>query len=94
MEEQHSARLHAIVEGMVQGVGFRQYTAQKAQRLGLVGWVKNRYDRKVETTAEGSRDKLEVFLQALNDGPPASFVRHVSATWEKATGEYTSFRIE
>jgi acylphosphatase len=94
MEEQHSIRLHAIIEGMVQGVGFRQYAVQKAQRLGLVGWVRNRYDRKVETIAEGPRDKLETFLQALNDGPPASFVRHVTATWEKATGEYRSFTIE
>ena len=94
MEEQHSVRLHAIVEGIVQGVGFRQYTAQKAQRLGLAGWVRNRYDREVETIAEGPRDKLEAFLQALNDGPPASLVRHVTATWEKATGEYTSFGIE
>ncbi len=86
-------RLHAIVEGYVQGVGFRQYALSRAQRLGLYGWVRNRWDRKVEVVAEGPRDRLEDLLRALREGPPASSVRNVSATWGQATGEFTEFNI-
>jgi acylphosphatase len=86
-------RLHAVVEGMVQGVGFRQFTLQRAQRLGLTGWVKNRRDRKVEVLAEGPRDQLDELLQHLHAGPSASIVRNVSVTWETATGEFTDFFI-
>ncbi len=86
-------RLHAIVEGMVQGVGFRQFTLHRAQRLGLTGWVKNRHDRKVEVLAEGPRDQLDELVQQLHAGPPASAVRQVHCTWGKATGEFTDFYI-
>ena len=86
-------RLHAIVEGMVQGVGFRQFTLHRAQHLGLTGWVKNRYDRKVEVLAEGPRDQLDELVQQLHAGPPASMVRQVNCTWEKATEEYADFYI-
>lgn len=93
MSEQDDARLHAVVEGSVQGVGFRQFTAARAERLGLTGWVKNRWDRKVEALAEGPRDQLEVFLRALHDGPPAAMVRRVNAEWLPATGEFYDFSI-
>jgi acylphosphatase len=86
-------RLSAVVEGMVQGVGFRQYTLRRAQRLGLTGWVKNRHDRKVEVLAEGPRNSLEQLLQQLHEGPPASMVRDVHATWEQATGEFIDFHV-
>jgi acylphosphatase len=93
MNEQRDERLHAIVEGMVQGVGYRQFTFERAGRLGLTGWVRNRYDRKVETVAEGPRGALEDFLNALQAGPPAAVVRRVTANWGPATGEYASFEI-
>ncbi len=86
-------RLHTIVEGQVQGVGCRDYTLRRAQRLGLRGWVKNRRDGKVEVVAEGARDQLDTLLGALRTGPPASYVRDVDVKWEIATGEYTEFII-
>ena len=42
------ARLHATVEGRVQGVSFRYFVTEQAQRLGLKGWVRNRYNGDVE----------------------------------------------
>jgi acylphosphatase len=86
-------RVNAIVDGWVQGVGFRQFTLTRAQRLGLAGWVKNRHDRKVEVLAEGPRDKLEELVQQLHEGPSGSMVRQVHVTWEKATGEFVEFYI-
>ncbi len=86
-------RLHAVVEGVVQGVGFRQFTLYQAQRLDLHGWVKNRWDRKVEVIAEGPREKLDTLVLALNRGPAASEVRNVHLNWGQATGEFTEFTI-
>ena len=48
-------RLHVIVEGRVQGVSFRYYTALTARRYNLTGWVRNLPDGTVETVAEGEQ---------------------------------------
>ena len=87
------ARLHAIVEGAVQGVNFRYYTVHRARALGLTGWVANRWDGKVETVAEGSRRALEDFLGFLHQGPPSAVVTRVSPRWEEAVGEFSDFKV-
>jgi acylphosphatase len=86
-------RLHAIVSGMVQGVNFRAYTQREAARLGLTGWVHNRWDGTVETVAEGPRNALEAFEAYLHRGPPAAYVEEVEATYNEATGEFRAFNI-
>ena len=87
------ARLHAIVQGVVQGVNFRYYTNRQAHALGVTGWVANRWDDAVEIVAEGTRAQLEALLDWLRHGPPSATVTDVQATWEKATGEYLSFNV-
>lgn len=87
------ARLHAIVRGAVQGVGFRQSAVRQAQRLGLSGWVRNRRDGAVETVAEGPRDALERYLAWLHKGPPAASVTGVTADWQSPTGEFADFDV-
>jgi acylphosphatase len=72
MAEETLLRLHAFVEGIVQGVGFRYYVQDQAARLGLKGWVRNRWDGSVEVLAEGSRDNLDHLLNALYRGPRAA----------------------
>lgn len=62
------ARLVARVEGRVQGVGFRAWTAQHARDLGLDGWARNDADGSVEVVAQGPRDQLERLLRALDGG--------------------------
>ncbi len=59
-------RKHIFFYGRVQGVGFRYYAVQKANQLGLTGWVKNLYDGSVEMEVEGQEeliDQLIIFLQ-------------------------------
>lgn len=59
-------RKHIYFYGRVQGVGFRYYAVQKAGQLGLVGWVRNRYDGSVEMEVEGAEtdiDQMILFLQ-------------------------------
>lgn len=64
--KQEKVRKHIFFYGRVQGVGFRYYAVQKANQLGLTGWVKNLYDGSVEMEVEGQEeliDQLNIFLQ-------------------------------
>jgi acylphosphatase len=93
MDCENQIRLHASVHGRVQGVSFRYFVLECANRLSLSGWVRNRYDGTVEVMAEGTRNKLEILIQDLNRGSKASSVSHVDHQWLDATGEYQSFKI-
>ena len=86
-------RLHATIHGWVQGVGFRYFVAEQARQFELTGWVRNRYERTVETVAEGRKADLEGFLTALGRGPSASKVTRVDSSWHEATGEFSTFKI-
>ena len=86
-------RLHAIIEGRVQGVGYRYFVEENAIVLGLNGWVRNCWNGCVETIAESDRQSLEKFLAALRRGPRASSVTGVNVHWLDATGEFTRFSI-
>ena len=86
-------RLHAVVEGRVQGVNFRYYTSRTAQHLGLTGWVANRWDGNVETVAEGPQEALSEFLTFLHQGPPSAVVIEIGHSWGKATGEFSEFGV-
>lgn len=86
-------RLHASVHGRVQGVGFRAFVYNSAKRLGVVGWVRNRWDGTVETVAEGERSRLNLFLRDVQRGPGPSYVSEVIQEWLPATGEFTEFEV-
>lgn len=86
-------RLHAVVEGHVQGVGFRAFVHDQCMRLSLSGWVRNRWDGSVEVLAEGPRKELDMLLAALYRGPRAAHVSGVSTEWLDATGELSGFRV-
>lgn len=86
-------RLSATVTGRVQGVAFRAYTQREATRLGLTGWVANRWDGTVQVVAEGSDATLTQFVQWLHRGSPAAQVEGVNVSWAEATGEFSGFQI-
>lgn len=88
------ARVHVIVEGRVQGVGFRYYVLEKAGLLKLTGWVRNRWDDTVEVLAEGDRVPLDKLLSALRKGPTASYVENLKVDWEDYLGEFGGFSIK
>lgn len=91
--QNEQTRLHAIVEGRVQGVGFRAFVERNAWDLGVTGWVRNRWDGTVEVTAEGDRAALDNLLTALRRGPSASLVTRVKPQWQEATGEFGRFSM-
>jgi len=80
------ARLIARVEGRVQGVGYRMFVRERAEALGLSGWVRNLPSGDVDLEVEGPRATLERLLRELQKGPPASRVQQVHAEWAPARG--------
>jgi acylphosphatase len=61
--------VHVIVEGRVQGVFYRVSAREKALGLGLVGWVRNIQEGRVEIRAEGPEAPLAEFLAWCREGP-------------------------
>lgn len=86
-------RLHATIDGRVQGVGYRAFVEQNAYALGLKGWVRNRWNGSVEVLAEGERPALEKLLAALQRGPRSADVTHVQMEWLPASGEFSRFLV-
>lgn len=70
------ARRYFVI-GRVQGVGFRYWAAGRAKHYGLVGWVRNRRDGRVEILAYGETEALSNLERELADGPPAALVQGV-----------------
>ncbi len=87
-------RIRVMISGDVQGVFFRISAQDKANELGLTGWVKNLFTNAVEILAEGERDQLSVFTGWLHEGPPNATVDKISIEWEEQSDtKFTSFEI-
>ncbi len=86
-------RLHVYISGRVQGVFFRAYTQETAQKLNLVGWVRNLPDGRVETVFEGSEKNVDAMLDWCKKGPPHSIVRDVQFFEEPSTEKFREFQI-
>lgn len=67
-------RIHVVVKGRVQGVGFRWFTRSAAKRHGVAGWVRNLPDRSVEAVGEAERDAIAAWTNELRSGPPLAHV--------------------
>jgi acylphosphatase len=66
------------IEGRVQGVWFRAWTQEQADRLKLAGWVRNRRDGSVEALFSGPPEAVDAVLAACRRGPPAASVVNVA----------------
>jgi acylphosphatase len=82
-----------IINGRVQGVGFRFFAQHAASREGLHGWVRNLGDGRLEISAEGEAESLERFERAIRQGPPAARVETVEVTDLGASGRDAGFEI-
>lgn len=72
-----SKTVHVLIQGRVQGVGFRAWTHHQAELHGLKGWVRNRRDGAVEAVFSGPEDLVEVVLKACRQGPRGAVVERV-----------------
>jgi acylphosphatase len=91
--ERRLIRAHLFVSGRVQGVSFRWYTQRKAQELGLVGWVRNLWDGRVEVVLEGEEKTVQQMVNWCHVGAPSAQVDQIEASYQDPTGEFKRFRI-
>jgi acylphosphatase len=91
IEAVEAKRIHLMVSGQVQGVGFREFARRTALGLGIRGWARNLRDGAVELLAEGTPDSLEQFKQKISKGPRGAkvdAVREVASAPSEAVGEF------
>lgn len=85
-------RIHIVIEGAVQGVGFRPFVYRLAKELGLVGWVNNSAQG-VVIDIEGARSHLDTFLLRLElEKPARSGIQRLEFAWLDLVG-YSTFEI-
>jgi acylphosphatase len=82
-----------LVEGRVQGVGYRAFVQHRAHNRGLTGYAVNLPDGRVKVRAEGDRTHLDAFVHDLEVGPPLARVERVTVTPLPYTGQYRDFSI-
>ena len=88
-------RIHAIVKGFVQGIGYRWFVEKEANSLNLTGWVKNLPGGDVELEAEGNRDSLEKFINSLKSKHPWARVNDIDVVWiSNGAKTYSDFKIK
>ncbi|MCE2460775.1 MAG: acylphosphatase [Pseudomonadales bacterium] len=93
MTNSNTFRVHLLIGGRVQGVGFRYSTTLEADSLGLSGWVRNLPDTRVEVIAEGPRPAVERLIEWCRHGPRYAWVRNVDVAWETPQGENRGFGV-
>lgn len=86
------ARYHLWVRGRVQGVGFRFFALQQAERWGVAGWARNLPDGRVEIIAEGDSRALDEFVGSVRRGPAGAGVEDVRVERE-VPGQMHGFQI-
>ena len=83
-----------LIQGEVQGVGYRFFAQRAAAKHQVVGYVKNCPDGTVEALAEGPPDSIEAFKHDLATGPQWAVVDQLEEINLEPTGRYSGFRIE
>jgi len=80
------AAAHLVVRGHVQGVFFRAEVRERAESLGLKGWVRNNPDGTVEALLEGPRERIESVVTWARRGPRGAVVDEVEVEWVEPSG--------
>jgi acylphosphatase len=85
-------RVHVVVTGDVQGVGYRYTMRLEARAVGAAGWVRNRRDGSVEAEIEGTAEQVDALLTWMAQGPPGASVADARVTEVHPTGA-TGFEV-
>ena len=86
-------RIGAVVEGRVQGVGFRYFTRDRARAYRLTGWVRNLPDGNVEFEAQGVCKDVDAFVAEIRKGPGLSHVADITVNELPVENEESGFEI-
>ncbi len=93
IEVNRKIQLFVLIDGKVQGVGFRNFTQRNAKQLGIKGYAKNLPNGKVEVVAEGDKSQLDALVALLKKGPRFAKVDSLHADERPFTGEYKIFEV-
>jgi len=85
---------HLIIEGLVQGVGYRYYVLRLAKHYtNCSGYVKNLYNGSVEVVVEGPEEEVKQFIISVKEGPSGAIVRNVIEENFTPQGNFVGFKI-
>lgn len=85
--------VHLLISGRVQGVFYRASAHEEGRRLGLVGWVRNLPDGRVEAVAQGHEKDVDAFVEWCRNGPPLARVTKIDITEKNLETDLTDFAI-
>ena len=86
-------RAEIVVNGLVQGVGYRYFVVREAQKLELKGYTQNLYSGEVLTVVEGERAIVEDLINKLKVGPIHASVKSCKVDWQEPKNEFTDFEV-
>lgn len=86
-------RARLLISGRVQGVFYRATCQDEASARGLVGWVRNLPDGRVEALLQGARENVEALIKWCYVGPPHARVSKIDVAYEEAKDDLTGFQI-
>jgi len=86
-------RAEILVNGFVQGVGFRYFVARNAEQLLLKGFTQNLYSGEVYTVVEGELAMIEELYNRIKVGPRHADIKNTSIKWSESKNEFTKFEI-
>ena len=86
-------QVHVIICGQVQGVWYRASTKQKADELGVTGWVKNTKEGNVEAVFEGEESLVDEMIAWCWNGPPLAHVTEVKVIQKRRATQFIDFSI-
>lgn len=86
-------RAEIIVNGLVQGVGFRYFVYREALKLNLFGFTKNLFTGEVLTIVEGEKSLVEELYKKIKVGPSHASVKNCKVDWLETKNEFNRFEI-
>ncbi len=93
MQNEDQERARVSISGRVQGVFFRDSAREKAEELGLTGWVGNTPDGRVEALFEGPSEGVRQMVDWCQQGPPQASVESVDTDFEEFRGDLEGFDV-
>jgi len=86
-------RVYLLISGVVQGVGYRYFAVRTAEKFEVKGWIRNRFDGKVELEIEGEENNLNLFIEELKIGPWSADVKRIDIEERQWTGKFNTFKV-
>ena len=84
---------HLLIQGDVVDIGYRSWMMREAERLHIVGWVKNRQDRAVEAVVQGEEENVKKIVELCKKGPDVAWVEKVTITEQPVDKFFFTFEM-